>query len=965
MATGTDPRNNFTPRLLPWLLAIAAFVFYIATLNHWVSLFNLANLVPVAKISGWTWQPDMESPLLFLVTYLFRWLPVAAIPVALNLFSAVCATLTLGLLARSVAILAQDRTGEQRKRERNDFGFLTIPTAWLPPLFGVLVCGLQLTFWERATNFTGDTFDLLIFAFVIWSLLEYRLDERDGRLYLASLVYGAGMAENFTMVGFLPIFLTAIIWLRGFNFFNRRFVGRLALFGFIGTLFYLFIPATLAMSRQIPISFWLALKSEFASQWMMVKYISVTDVRHTLVLLALPSLVSLFVASIRWSSSFGDASRIGNTLATWMFHAVHALILFFCAWVMFDPPFSPRYEGYGLPCLPFYYLTALSIGYYAGYFLLVFRKELDRRSRTPQDVASPELLERLAAAGVFIFATVAVIGLIYKNVSAIHAVNHNALANYAALVEKNLPDKAIVLCDSDSSGQDAPWRMFAVQAALARDGKLKNYTMVDTKSAEWAPYHRYLHRKFPQVWPQIVNDKDAGMINPHVLPTAMALLSKSNEVYYLHPSVGYYFEYFYLEPHGAVYKMKLLPDDAVVPPVVDKNLIAENEAFWSQAKEIFPSLEKEISPANLEIATNLSIGQQILVRFHISNDPDASAVLAGGYFSRDLDFWGVQLQRAGELEKAGVAFDAAQLLNPQNEVAKINFDFNQSLREGNPKPAELGETIPDQLAGGPVDEPSYCFQTGSIMLGNGYYKQAAAAFERVRALAPDNLASRYLLAQLYITFRRPDEALAALQEPMAHPEKFSLTRDNSTELSVLAAESYFLKNDSANAVQLLDSEMNRHPADTNLVVAAVQAYVLHGLFDNALAVIDKKLSVTPDDPLWLFGKGYVELQAKNYDASVAALSRVLEIQPTNNDARFNRAIAHLDSGRLDAARADYLKLQQSVTNSVPVAYGLGEIAWRQHQTNEAIRNYEIYLAVANTNSAEAKTVAERLHDLKK
>ena len=47
-------------------------------------------------------------------------------PVALNLFSAVCAALTLGLLARSVAILPHDRTDAQREREHSDFSFLTI-----------------------------------------------------------------------------------------------------------------------------------------------------------------------------------------------------------------------------------------------------------------------------------------------------------------------------------------------------------------------------------------------------------------------------------------------------------------------------------------------------------------------------------------------------------------------------------------------------------------------------------------------------------------------------------------------------------------------------------------------------------------------------------------------------------------------------------------------------------------------
>ena len=191
--TRTDPRKKFAPRLLPWLLTVATFAFYWFTLNRWVSLFNLSQ---VAGISGWTWQPEIVSPILFLVTQPFRWLPAPQIPLGLNVFSAVCAALTLGLLARSVALLPHDRTDAQRKREHSDFSFLTTGSAWLPPVLAVLVCGLQMTFWQNATNYTGEMFDLLLFAFVIWSLLEYRLDDREWRLFLASVVYGAGMANN-------------------------------------------------------------------------------------------------------------------------------------------------------------------------------------------------------------------------------------------------------------------------------------------------------------------------------------------------------------------------------------------------------------------------------------------------------------------------------------------------------------------------------------------------------------------------------------------------------------------------------------------------------------------------------------------------------------------------------------------------------------------------------------------------
>ena len=189
-----DPRKKFVPRILPWLLAAAAFAVYWLTLNRWVSLFNINA---VAKISGWTWQPEVTNPISFLVTYPFRWLPAAQIPIALDIFSAVfCAALALGLLARSVAILPHDRTDVQRARERSVFSFLTIKSAWLPPVLAVVICGWQITFWELATNYTGEMFDLLLFAFVIWSLLEYRLDEREGRLFLAAVVYGAGMAQD-------------------------------------------------------------------------------------------------------------------------------------------------------------------------------------------------------------------------------------------------------------------------------------------------------------------------------------------------------------------------------------------------------------------------------------------------------------------------------------------------------------------------------------------------------------------------------------------------------------------------------------------------------------------------------------------------------------------------------------------------------------------------------------------------
>ena len=182
---------------------------------------------------------------------------------------------------------------------------------------------------------------------------------------------------------------------------------------------------------------------------------------------------------------------------------------------------------------------------------------------------------------------------------------------------------------------------------------------------------------------------------------------------------------------------------------------------------------------------------------------------------------------------------------------------------------------------------------------------------------------------------------------------------------MLASAAYFQVTNFARGTELLETEIARHPDDDNLLASAAQGFMAHGHVHQALRVIDRKLKSAPDDPARLYSRGYVCIQLKDYPAAITALTRVLAIQTNNDNALFNRAIANLDSGRLDAARADYLRLQQTFTNSFQVAYGLGEIAWRQHDTNEAVRNYTIYLANANTNTGEAQTVLERLRELKK
>lgn len=364
----------------------------------------------------------------------------------------------------------------------------------------------------------------------------------------------------------------------------------------------------------------------------------------------------------------------------------------------------------------------------------------------------------------------------------------------------------------------------------------------------------------------------------------------------------------------------------------------------------------------------------MLTLLHAAREQNLNALVAGSYYSRGLDYWGVELQRAGVLAAAAAHFETAQKLNPDNAVAKINLQFNHSLQKGEPVPLDLAKTSLDQFgrynswskvldACGPFDEPSFCFANGLVWIRNGFFRQALALFTRVSQLEPDNLAARLWLAQLYDVNHLPDRALGVIQTVRADPQKFPLDENNEMQLAVIGAAAYFQKNDLSHGTQLLETEISRNPTNDIFLATAAQFFVAKGLFTNALAVIDSRLRDTPDDANWLFRKSLVYLQLKAYDKAIPVLNRLLSLQTNNSAARFNRAIAYLSSGKLNEARADYEKLSQSFTNSFRIDYGLGEIAWREHQTNDAIKYYKLYLVHANTNTAEATNVLQRLREL--
>jgi len=75
---------------------------------------------------------------------------------------------------------------------------------------------------------------------------------------------------------------------------------------------------------------------------------------------------------------------------------------------------------------------------------------------------------------------------------------------------------------------------------------------------------------------------------------------------------------------------------------------------------------------------------------------------------------------------------------------------------------------------------------------------------------------------------------------------------------------------------------------------------------------------------------------------------------------FNRALACLNSDKLDAAAPPITKrCNNRSPNSFWVAWASAKSPGASNDTNEAIKNYKLYLPTANTNTAEATNVMQR------
>ncbi len=917
--------------------------------------------------------------------------------VGLNIFTAVCAALTLGILARSVRLLAHDRTKEQRMRavqllmarmpgrtlpedgpelsltEGEEFALLPVRAAFIPAAFAVLLLAAQLTFWENAVSGSGEMIDLLVFSFLILCLLEFRISRNDRRLSLFTFIYGLGVANNWALIGFFPCFLLAVLWLKGREFFNWRFVLRMAGWGVLGLMLYGLIPLLGALKHDG--SFWELLHQKLAEQHI---YLFRTP-RYFAFIAGTSTLVPLLFAAIKWPSFEGEVSSGAHNIVNVSFRLLHIVLLAVGVLMFFDVKLSPSPRNLGMGIilgapdfLTFYYVAALNVGYFTGYLLLVFGDDGSDPWRKAPGIV--RVINR-AMTGLVWLAAVALPAILFgENFPHIRDFKCLAVTQFANEMAKGLPaGRAVVLADD-------PSLLYLTMGASQRMGLPDQYAFIETRWLDHREYLRYLADRYPTFGKELINpDRFPAEITDQQIGLLLARMSKRQPVYYLHPSFGNYFELVCMTPRRLGEDLHASPTNVLATLMLPPAQIAANQAYWR-------ALEKESLASLPELAKRI---------------PDARRV--ANYYSLMLDNWGAELQKASTTYKLPLLLNDARdeyaeaiRLNPNNIMARVNQQYNAHLRG---VPATDATISPSNVAAlfyghwdaalipyGPADVPDLDIQIGRYFAERGAYLQAAHLFQRCLELAPNDAAAQVDLAKTYIDLGLVDAALDLVGKAKG---TFS---GNPLELVRVEALAYATKGDFAQADKLLTEEHKKNPKDNKFTAVMAEFYRLMGY--NALRKgkygrTDEKTAEN-DAAIW-FGKALaalaeelrfidapaangreisninlrraeIQMTSKDYAAAINTFTEMLRQDPKNPIPLLNRAISELQINRLDAAKSDYLELEKTQPSQM-VYYGLAQVAEKQQDAPAEVRYSKLFLESASPSTPGFTNVTGRLRKL--
>ncbi|MBM3846925.1 MAG: tetratricopeptide repeat protein, partial [Verrucomicrobia bacterium] len=753
------------------------------------------------------------------------------------------------------------------------------------------------------------------------------------------------------------------------------FLSKFALFGAAPLLLHLVVPLMHAFSDTSTRGFWGAMRDYLGAQ----KNLVLNYRRVTALFLGSISLLPLLCVAFRWGESKGDISGASHQITSWMTHLVHLGFLIVGLAAAFEfpgrgpdsPEISVRYLAAtaGDPyALSVYFLCALSAGYCAGYFLLVFGTPSIHRWERSSALSSALGKGVVALVGILL---VGVPGsLIYLNWATRSESRGPALARYGSRMLEAAPDGSFLISDDATLNQLA-------HASLAATGRRGKVTPFDSGSLSIGLFHAHMAKTLPGRWPALPEKPERDdRVDARYMNLTLTRLSLSNHVSYTQPSFGFFFEAHTLSPTGLLYRLRPLPVRTLPSNSLEASAVSAAEGHLKGIADA------EFAP----VLAKMPRRKGELIK-------DFGAALAAQSYSRALNYWGVAARRAGFLDAGERFYRQALVINSNNPSAAINLAFTEYSKREPGKPLPITDALKDLLkpyagqpdrslsANGPLDEPSnltvysrYFWEQSTL------YLQSAMMLLRAAELSGGTPALQLGAARLLAEGRRSDLSSMVLTKIRSTaPKEFLSDTTNHLELVELEAVAAHRDGDFPKAEKMLSDAIARYPKENGPYTALLSLHLQTAMsalrrketneYQSHIArgyqILQSQLAVQPTNvSAWVnFGATYMRLE--DYSNALPAFAKALEMDKGNVTALLNRANCYFRLNQFAAAEQDYLRIRTLMPDSpFQVHYGLGEIASRTGRKKDAIQNFEEYLKKA-PEIPEKETVRNKLKELKK
>ncbi len=257
-------------------------------------------------------------------------------------------------------------------------------------------------------------------------------------------------------------------------------------------------------------------------------------------------------------------------------------------------------------------------------------------------------------------------------------------------------------------------------------------------------------------------------------------------------------------------------------------------------------------------------------------------------------------------------------------AARSDLMLNMAQRQFDTGDLDQAEkTLRDAVSAHPSN-PRVHLLAGRVGLERGRLEYAASRFKTAIELDPKLADAHYYYGLVYQRWQQFDHALASYQAAA------DLVHDNPAYVMAVA-EMLVAVDRWDDAKSLLEGKLVYFDQNAGIRVALGQLYLVKEAHARAVDYLRQAVLIRPDDPQIVELLVQARIGAQQFSEAAVDLQRLLEIESLQDRRDLRRSLGecYRAMGKLDDAKAEYLKLTRSDPTDVEAWIKLGEIAFDQ------------------------------------